>query len=184
MNSSTATSLEHMTLRAMDGEAATFRVGTRFPVVNSTFSNVAFSTRGQVNIGNTPQFTYEDLGITLKTTPHYHSNGDVTLVLDLQIQGLGTLQINSIPDITSRSYKGDITLQDGEPSLIMGTVSEQELRSTQGLPILSQLPGLKTLTSTNSKERIHNELLIVITPHVVRKPFHDKGSSVFWTITP
>ncbi|HET9166371.1 MAG TPA: hypothetical protein VFP11_10265 [Candidatus Angelobacter sp.] len=184
MNNSTATNLEHMTLRAIDGEAATFRVGTRFPVVNSTFSNVAFSTRGQVNIGNTPQFTYEDLGITLKTTPHYHSNGDVTLVLDLQIQGLGTLQINSIPDITSRSYKGNITLQDGEPSLIMGTVSEQELRSTQGLPILSQLPGLKTLTSTNSKERIHNELLIVITPHVVRKPFHDRGSSVFWTVTP
>ncbi|HZI58048.1 MAG TPA: type II and III secretion system protein, partial [Verrucomicrobiae bacterium] len=184
LNSSTATNLEHMTLRAIDGEAATFRVGTRFPVVNSTFSNVAFSTRGQVNIGNTPQFTYEDLGITLKTTPHYHSNGDVTLVLDLQIQGLGTLQINSIPDITSRSYKGNITLQDGEPSLIMGTVSEQELRSTQGLPILSQLPGLKALSSSNSKERIHNELLIVITPHVVRKPFHDKGSSVFWTVTP
>jgi tetratricopeptide (TPR) repeat protein len=184
MNSSTATSLEHMTLRAIDGEAATFRVGTRFPVVNGTFSNVALSTRGQVNVGSTPQFTYEDLGITLKTTPHYHSNGDVTLVLDLQIQGLGTLQINSIPDITTRSYKGNITLQDGEPSLIMGTVSEQELRSTQGLPILSQLPGLKTLTSSNSKERIHNELLIVITPHVVRKPFHDKGSSVFWTVTP
>jgi hypothetical protein len=184
MNSSTATTLEHMTMRAIDGEAATFRVGTRFPVVNGTFSNVAFSTRGQVNIGNTPQFTYEDLGITLKTTPHYHSNGDITLVLDLQIQGLGTLQINSIPDITTRSYKGTITIQDGEPSLIMGTVSEQELRSTQGLPILSQLPGLKTLTSTNSKDRIHNELLIVITPHVVRKPFHDKGSSVFWTITP
>ncbi|MBZ5507243.1 MAG: type II and III secretion system protein [Acidobacteriia bacterium] len=184
MNSSIATSLEHMTLRAIDGEAATFRVGTRFPVVNSTFSNVAFSTRGQISVGNTPQFTYEDLGITLKTTPHYHSNGDITLILELQIQGLGTLQINSIPDITSRSYKGTITIQDGEPSLIMGTVSEQELRSTQGLPILSQLPGLKTLASTNSKDRIHNELLIVITPHVVRKPFHDKGSSVFWTVTP
>jgi len=184
MNSSTATSLEHMTLRAIDGEAATFRVGTRFPVVNSTFSNVAFSTRGQINIGNTPQFTYEDLGITLKTTPHYHSNGDVTLILDLQIQGLGTLQINSIPDITTRSYKGTITIQDGEPSLIMGTVTEQELRSTQGLPLLSQLPGLKTLASANSKDRIHNELLIVITPHVVRKPFHDKGSSVLWTVTP
>ena len=47
MNSSTATNLEHMTLRAIDGEAATFRVGTRFPIVNSTFTNVAFSTRGQ-----------------------------------------------------------------------------------------------------------------------------------------
>ncbi|HWS16972.1 MAG TPA: hypothetical protein VN223_03120 [Candidatus Elarobacter sp.] len=184
MNSSTATNLESMMLRAIDGEAATFRVGTKFPIVNSTFSNVALSSRGQVQVGNTPQFTYEDLGITLKATPHYHSNGDVTLVMDLKIQGLGTLQINSIPDITSRSYVGTITVHDGEQSVIMGLMSEQEIRSVQGLPLLSNLPGLKTLLSTTSKERIHNELLIVITPHVVRKPFHDKGSSVFWTLTP
>ena len=184
MNSSTAKNLEHMTLRATDGEAATFRVGTRFPIVNSTFSNVAFSTRGQTQISNTPQFTYEDLGVTLKTTPHYHSNGDVTLAMELQIQGLGALQLNNIPDITTRSYKGTLTVHDGEQSVVMGLISEQELRSTQGLPILSQLPGLKTLLSANSKDRIHNELLIVITPHVVRKPFHDKGSSVFWAVTP
>jgi general secretion pathway protein D len=120
----------------------------------------------------------------LKATPHYHSNGDVTLGVDLQIQGLGTLQINSIPDITSRSYQGTITVRDGEPSVISGLVSEQELRSTQGLPLLSMLPGMKTFLSSNSKERIHNELLIVITPHVVRKPFRDKGSSVFWAVGP
>jgi hypothetical protein len=184
MNSSVATTLEHMTLRATDGEAASFIVGERFPVVNSTFTNVAFSSTGQTQIGNTPQFTYEDLGITLKTTPHYHSNGDVTLLVDLKIQGLGTLQINSIPDITTRSYVGTITVQDGEPSMIMGMVTEQETKSTQGLPILSQLPGLSTLTSNNSKDHTHNEVLIVVTPHVVRKPFHDKGSSVFWTVAP
>ena len=140
-NSSLATNLEAMTLRAIDGEAATFRVGTKFPIVNSTFSNVAVSTRGQVQVGNTPQFTYEDLGITLKATPHYHANGDITLAVDLKIQGLGTLQINSIPDITSRSYVGTITVHDGEPSVIMGLMSEQELRSVQGFPILSSLPG-------------------------------------------
>ena len=184
MNSSFATNLEAMTLRAIDGEAATFRVGTRFPIVNSTFSNVAVSTRGKVQVGNTPQFTYEDLGITLKATPHYHSNGDITLAMDLKVQGLGTLQINSIPDITSRSYVGTITVHDGEQSVIMGMLSEQELRSVQGFPILSTLPGLRTVFGTNSKERIHNELLIVITPHVVRKPFHDRGSSVFWNVGP
>jgi len=43
---------------------------------------------------------------------------------------------------------------------------------------------MRTLLSSTSKERIHNELLIVITPHVVRKPFHDRGSSVFWTLAP
>jgi general secretion pathway protein D len=183
-NSSIATNLEAMSLRAIDGEAATFRVGTRFPIVNSTFSNVALSSRGQLQVGNTPQFTYEDLGITLKATPHYHSNGDITLAMDLKIQGLGTQQINSIPDITSRSYVGTITVHDGEQSVITGLLSEQELRSIQGLPILSNLPGLKNVLSTTSKERIHNEILIVITPHIVRKPFHDRGSSVFWNVGP
>jgi type II secretory pathway component HofQ len=66
----------------------------------------------------------------------------------------------------------------------MGLMTEQELRSIQGFPILSNLPGLKNVLSTNSKEHIHNELLIVITPHVVRKPFHDRGSSVFWNVGP
>jgi type II secretory pathway component GspD/PulD (secretin) len=66
----------------------------------------------------------------------------------------------------------------------MGLVTEQELRSVQGFPLLSQLPGLKTFLSSTSKEKIHNELLFVITPHVVRKPFHDKGSSVFWNVAP
>ena len=37
--------------------------------------------------------------------------------------------------------------------------------------MLSVLPGLKTFLSSNSKERVHNELLFVVTPHVVRKPF-------------
>src|SRR5579859_7057530 len=173
-----------MTLRAIDGEAATFRVGTKFPIVNSTFSNVALSTRGQIQVGNTPQLTYEDLGITLKVTPHYHSNGDITLVTDLKIQGLGTLQINSIPDITSRSYVGTITVHDGEPSMIMELMSEQELRSIQGFPILSNLPTLRNVLSSTSKDRLHNEILIIITPHVVRKPFHDRGSSVFWNVGP
>ncbi|MGC2696689.1 MAG: type II and III secretion system protein [Candidatus Angelobacter sp.] len=184
LNRSTATNLEHATLRAIDGEAATFRVGTRFPIVNSTFTSVAFSSQGQTQIGNTPQFTYVDLGLTFKATPHYHTNGDVTLLLDLQIQGLGALQINSIPDISSRSYSGTITVQDGEPSVIMGSISEQEIRSTQGLPLLSELPGLRSLLSTNSKDRTHSELLMVVTPHVVRKPFHDNGSGVFWTLNP
>lgn len=183
-NSSIATNLEAMTLRAIDGEAATFRVGTKFPIVSSTFSNVALSTRGQVQVGNTPEFTYEDLGITLKATPHYHANGDITLAIDLKIEGLGTQQINSIPDITNRSYVGTITVHDGEQSVITGLLSEQELRSIQGFPLLSNIPGLKTVLSSTSKERIHNEILIVITPHVVRKPFHDRGSSVFWNVGP
>src|SRR5262249_29491299 len=117
---------------------------------------------------------------------HYHADGRVTLLLDMAIQALGAQQINGIPDILTRSYKGVITVNDGEPSAIMGAVSDQEIRSIQGLPVLSQLPGLSTVFATNQnpQQRIHSEILIVITPHVVRKPFRDKGSSVFWNLGP
>jgi type II secretory pathway component GspD/PulD (secretin) len=184
MNSSLATTLEHVTLRAIDGESATFRVGTKLPIVSSTFSAVAFSNKGAAQIGNTPSFQYEDLGLTLKTTPHYHANGEVTLKMDLKIAGLGTQQFNSIPDLTTRSYEGTITVTAGEPSVIMGAVTEQELRSSRGLPLLSQLPGFRTALTSNSKERIHNEILVVITPYILRKPFHDKGSSLIWSMNP
>jgi type II secretory pathway component GspD/PulD (secretin) len=184
LSNSFASTLEHMQLRATDGEAVTFMVGTKFPVVNSTFTNIAVSAAGQTQIGNTPQFTYVDLGITLKTTPHYHTDGHVTLVVDMSIQALGTQQINSIPDILTRSYKGSITVKDGESSGIMGLVGQQELRSIRGLPFISQVPGLRTFLGSNQKDRIHNEILIVVTPYVVRKPFHDKGSSVFWNLGP
>ncbi len=173
-----------MTLRAIDGESATFRVGTKLPIVSSTFSAVAFSDKGAAALGSTPQFQYEDLGLTLKTTPHYHSDGAVTLKLDLKIAGLGTQQFNSIPDITARSYEGSITVLAGEPSVVMGTLSEQELRSSSGLPLVSQIPGAHSALSSNSKERIHNEILIVVTPYVVRKPFHDNGASAIWSTHP
>jgi general secretion pathway protein D len=184
LNDSRSSVMEHMMLRATDGETATFRVGDRFPIVNSTFSNIAFSSRGQTQIGNTPQFTYEDLGITLKLTPHYHADGNVTLLLDLAIQGLGTLQLNNIPDITSRTYKGTITVDDGSPSVVMGAITDQETRSVAGLPGLASAPVLNKFLSSTSNEHIHNELLIVVTPHVVRKPFRNKGSSVLWDIAP
>jgi len=59
--------------------------------------------------------------------------------------------------------------------VIMGLMSEQELRSVPGLPLAQQSPGMRTLLSSTSKSAFTNELLIVITPHVVRKPFHDEA---------
>jgi type II secretory pathway component GspD/PulD (secretin) len=182
LNSSVATNLEHLQMRAIDGEAATFRVGTRFPILTSTFNTVAISTKGAAQVGSTPSFTYADLGLTLKTTPHYHSDGTIRLDIDFQIQGLGTVTFNDVPELTARSYKGNITVREGEPSVVAGMITDQEQRSTSGYPGLGQLPVLRTILNTNSSDRAHNEILIVVTPYVIRKPFHDKGSSAFWDL--
>ena len=175
--------LEHLTLRATDGEAALFRVGTKFPVANSFFSTIGFSNRGQALIGNIPQFTYVDLGLSLKTTPHYLSGGLIRLELELEIAGLGATTLNGIPDITTRSFKGDITVRDGEQSVVAGVISDQEQRATTGNPGLGQLPGLSAALSSHTNDRPHQEVLIVVTPHVVRKPFRNQGSSVVWNLS-
>ncbi len=179
---SRAATAERVTMRATDGEAVTFRIGDKFPIVNGNFTTVAFNARGQVQAGNTPQFQFVDLGLTLKTTPHYHTDGTVRLDLEFELLGLGTQSVNGIPDLTTRSFKGNITVTDGEPSILMGAVTDQEIKSTSGYPGIGQLPGFSSVISTNSRDRTHNEIVMVVTPHVIRKPFHDKGSSIFWTL--
>lgn len=179
---SSASSLEHVNLRAIDGEAATVRVGTKFPVVTANFSTIAVSVTGASNAAVTPQFQYVDLGLTLKVTPHWQSAGDIKLDLELEIQGLGAQTLNGIPEITNRSFKGNITAREGEPSVVGGSISDQELRSTRGYPGISQLPLLSSIMNTNSRERSHNEILFVVTPYVIRKPFHDRGASALWSV--
>jgi type II secretory pathway component GspD/PulD (secretin) len=182
LNSSRSGTLEHVTLRALDGESASFKVGSRYPILTSTFSNVAFSTQGQAVVGNTPQFQYYDLGLTLKAKPHYQSSGDVKLDLELEIIGLGAASINNIPSLTTRSFKGNITAKEGEPTVIMGEIDDSETKAIQGYPGLGMIPVVKGIANTHSNERVHNEIVVVITPHVVRKPFHDRGSGIVWSL--
>ncbi|HKT49505.1 MAG TPA: hypothetical protein VJV96_04380 [Candidatus Angelobacter sp.] len=179
---SSASSLEHVNLRAIDGEPATVRVGTKFPVVTANFSTIAVSVTGASNAAVTPQFQYVDLGLTLKVTPHWQSAGDIKLDIELEIQGLGAQTLNGIPEITNRSYKGNITARAGEPSVVGGSITDQELHSTRGYPGISQLPVLSSIMNTNSRERSHNEILFVVTPYVIRKPFHDRGASALWSV--
>jgi hypothetical protein len=182
MNSSRASTLEHATLRAVDGESATFKVGSRYPILTSTFSNVAFSAQGSAVVGNTPQFQYYDLGLTLKAKPHYQSSGDVRIDLELEIVGLGAATFNSIPDLTTRSFKGNITAKEGEPTVVMGEIDEEETKAIQGYPGLGMIPVVKGIANSHNNQRIHNEIVLIITPHVLRKPFHDLGSTVIWSV--
>lgn len=172
--------LEHVNLRALDGEAATFRAGTKFPIVSSNFNTTTLNRRGQLITGSTPQFQYVDLGLTLKTTPHYHADGAIRLDLDLEVLGLGAQSFNGVPELTSRSFKGNITVREGEPSVVAGLINDQELRSTRGYPGIGQVPGLNAVINTNSSDRAHNEILLVVTPYVLRKPFHDRGANALW----
>jgi len=175
---STSKSLEHVVVRASDGNPATLRIGTRFPILTSSFSSVSVTGSGRPVVGASfPSVQYEDLGVTMKATPHYHYGEQVTMELELQIRGLGTQQLNGVPDITNREFKGTITVTDGEPAVIAGSVTDQETRSTKGYPGLGQIPGLSAVMNTNTRRHTRQELLIVVTPHVIRKAVHEAAAA-------
>jgi general secretion pathway protein D len=173
LNESNVKTLEHATLRIAQGSDATFKVGTRVPILNASFAPV-FNTPAVASViqNNSfqspfPSFNYEDVGLSIKAKPLVNGNSDVSLGLELQFRALGTQSFNGVPVISNREYKGSITLRDGEPAVVAGSVSSTEQRSLNGIPGLGSVPGLNHVMTSNSKESDEDELLIVITPRVV-----------------
>ena len=188
LNSSDIRMLDSLQVRAGTNQDATFRAGTRYPIQTSIYTygvqgSVASSIAGlningtsvgsllQQFLGNNqvsvPQIQYEDLGLTVKATPVILRAGAVQLKLDLKLESLGAGTINNIPVLNSRQLTSIATIPVGQTALLASEVSVSEMRSVQGLPGLSELPGFQSTTNTN-KTVSTGELLITITPHVVR----------------
>jgi tetratricopeptide (TPR) repeat protein len=176
LNQSDVRSLEHVTLRASQNTAAVFKVGERYPIVNATFAPIFNNPAISKVIGNQsyiapfPSFNFEDLGLNLKATPIIHADRDVTLKLELNIRSLGAQTVNGIPIINNREYSGSITLKNGESSVMAGLISTADSRSISGLPFLATVPGLTYGASGHTNNDTEDDLLVVITPHILRLP--------------
>jgi type II secretory pathway component GspD/PulD (secretin) len=165
-NESLVTMLDKATLHAAQGNVATFRLGTRYPVLNAAYSSLASIPGVTGSTGTFPSFTYEELGLTIKAKPSIHE-GNVTLDLDMQIKSLGSQVLNGIPVINNTSFKGVITVKDNEPAVVAGALSRNEQKTLQGMPGIAFLPVLGTLTSNRTNEVDQDELLILICPHIL-----------------
>ena len=173
LNTSQLRLLQHVTLHAAHDDTADFRIGTRYPIVNASYAPIYSSSainkvlQNETYIPPVPSFTYEDLGILLKTKPQVRQN-DVALDFNLEIRSLGSTSVNGIPIINNREYKGFISARDGEPIVVAGLLTSSEQKNLTGLPLLSRIPGLGKLFSTESTSSENTELLIVVTPHIIR----------------
>jgi len=178
LNESDIRSLEHVTLRASHNNPAVMKIGERYPIVNATFApiyntaSIASVIGNQSYIAPFPSFNFEDLGVNLKATPWIHGNQDVTLKIELQIRALGATNVNGIPIINNREYTGEITAKNGESSVVTGLIDADDSRSITGYPFLGQVPGLTYASSVHNKNVTQDELLVVITPHILRLPQH------------
>ena len=173
LNESWARSLSHVILRASQGNDATFHLGERYPILNGTYAPIYNSSAISAVLGNQsyvapfPSVSYEDLGLSIKAKPAIHANGDVSMTLELQVRSLTGQSANGVPVLSNEEYKASIRLRDGEPAVVAGEISTNDQRSMSGIPGIASIPGLNWLDSDNTRMKEEDELLIVITPHVV-----------------
>jgi len=173
LNESWSRTLDHITLRAAQGNEATFHLGTRYPILNASYAPIFNSPQISAVLGNQsyvppfPSVSYEDLGLNLKAKPAIHGNGEVSMALELQVRSLTGQSANGVPVISNKEYKGSIRLRDGEPAVVAGEISSNDQRSMTGLPGLGFIPLLNQAMVNNTVSAQDDELLIMITPHVV-----------------
>jgi type II secretory pathway component GspD/PulD (secretin) len=188
LNSSDTRALDDVQLRVEDHQEAVFREGTRYPIVSSTYSSglstaasaLSNKTINGVNVASLlsqyaggssmtiPQVTYEDLGVTLNATPVILKSGRINLKLNLKIESLSGSTSDGNPILDSRQLASDITVQEGESALMVSSVSKTESAAMSGIPGLSELPGFQ-IPATENVEKDSSQLVMVVTPHVVRR---------------
>jgi Flp pilus assembly secretin CpaC len=166
-------SLQHVTVRAAQGKDATVNLGSRYPIINASFAPIFNTAAISQVIGNNsfvapvPSFTYEDIGITLKVKPVVHGDTDVSLNVELKVRSLTGASANGVPVIGNREYTGSINVKNDQGAVVAGQITSTEQRSLGGIPGIGQIPILKNLTASNTKENDEDEMLVVITPHII-----------------
>ena len=187
LNSSESRELDQIQMHLGDGEEGTIKSGSRYPIETSQYSDLGTSginipgltsagasgnlssLLSQLNSGGQtiPQVEYQDLGLTFKATPRVIRSGEVALTMDLKITALGGTSINGVPILNNRSYSGVATVKDNAAVVLVSQVDKEESRALSGLPGLTEIPGLNTITNKEVTKN-YASLLIVISPHVIR----------------
>ena len=175
--------IQNPEVRSVDGQTAKLRIGDRIPIATGSFqAGVGVGSTGGAGFVNplvNTQFTYLDVGVNIDLTPRVHPNRDVSLKLKVEVSShTGDQAIGGItqPIISQRVIEHDIRLKEGEVSILGGLVQRTDSKTLEGWPGLAKLPLLRYLFSHDKTDHQEDEVLIVLTPRIVRIPEWTKAN--------
>jgi len=149
---------------AMDNQEAVISVGTTVPIPQIN--------RGVGGQGDIVTFTYKDVNIELRVTPHV-SEGDLILMsvrpVIEEITGEVVVDANRAPITSKRSIQTVVAVRDGETVVIGGMIKEKKIKTQKKVWLLGDIPLLGHLFTHETSEVRQSDLLIFITPHIVRE---------------
>jgi general secretion pathway protein D len=159
-------------LVVLNNHTATIEVGDQVPI--STGSAVSTLTSGAPIVNS---IEYRDTGIILKITPRVNSGGlvlidiaqEVSDVLPAVSASSASSQLSS-PTIEQRKISTSVAVQDGETIALGGLIKNEVTKGRSTVPLFGNIPILGHLLGDTNGGLVRTELVVLLTPHVVRTP--------------
>src|SRR6266581_2011866 len=167
--------LQNPRIRATDGKLASIRIGSQVPIASGSFQPAFVGATGTPVVN----FQFVDVGVNLDITPRVLLNHEVSMTVMVQVRALaGDRNVGGVtqPVLTNRQVQHEIRLAEGETNVLGGIITESEATSLNGLPGLKNIPILRYFFSQEQKSRDQTEIIIMLTPHIIRMPNISAGN--------
>lgn len=169
-------------IRVSNREQARIHIGQRVPIISATSVP---STQGPVI---TESVTYLDVGLKLEVQPTVHLNNEVAIKIALEVSNATPLEPTrqgTIPvQVDTRNAQTTLRLHDGETQILAGLVRNDHGATGNKIPGLGDIPGLGRLFGSNKDTVGKSELVLSITPRIVRNlPYQSPSDMEFSTGT-
>jgi general secretion pathway protein D len=155
-------------IRGLEGQKITLNLGDEIPIVSTSYTPIA---TGGVGVNPLNSFQLKPVGINLDITPRVTLEGDVIIDLNVESSSRGA-DVNvagtNYPSFGSRKVGTRLRLRDGESNLLAGLLREDERKSLSGFPGAVRVPILKQLFSNNDQVISQTDIVMLLTPHIVR----------------
>jgi pilus assembly protein CpaC len=157
-------------LTAISGEAATFIVGGEFPFPTGvTCQTTAAGSVGQC----APSIAFKKFGISLNFTPVVLTEGKISLRVMTEVSEISTdnsISISgvSVPSVKTRRAETTLEIPSGGSLAMAGLIQEQTKQAVNGMPGVDQIPVLGQLFRSQDYVNNQTELMVIVTPYVVR----------------
>ncbi|MBS0579504.1 MAG: type II and III secretion system protein [Proteobacteria bacterium] len=167
-------------IRTRNKEKAKVLIGSRLPVITNT---VTPTSSGAAVVTGSVQ--YLDVGLVLEVQPSVHLDGDVGVKVNLEVSNLikqvTTPQGTIAYAIGTRNANTLLRLRDGETQILAGLIQDSDIRSSDTIPGLGDIPVIGKLFGTHHTDREKGEIVLSITPHIIRMQTRPSSDSTeFW----
>ena len=156
-------------LMVLNNQDAKINVGDQVPIQTSTTS-LPISGGTTPSIAQSSSIQYKDTGVTLDITPRVNANGMVIMEIKQVVSGVvpATTGVTTTATINKKEIESSVAVQDGETIVLGGLIEESISADNNGIPFLSTLPWVGSLFGGTDKKNNKSELVVLITPRVVK----------------